>query len=120
MSKKTLIVGASTNPDRYSYKALIKLRQHGHEVVAYSNKEGELLDVIFITNFPNNEDIDTVTMYVGPKSQKDIIPLIESLKPKRVIFNPGTENDEAYEVLKKSGILYEEACTLVLLNLDLY
>ncbi len=118
--KKTLIIGASENPERYSFKAIKALREHGHEVVALASKEGRVGDVIFETEVKAFENVDTVSMYVNPKIQESYLLFIEALKPRRVIFNPGTENREAYAELEKAGIACEEACTLVLLATEQY
>lgn len=120
MSKRTLIIGASTNPERYSYKALVSLQGNGHEVLAAGIQEGELNGVKFITDKPSLSAIDTVTLYVGPKNQADWIPYILGLKPKRLIFNPGTENHEFYQKAKAEGIECVEACTLVMLSIGSY
>ena len=113
---KTLVIGASENPDRYSNKAAKMLLNHGHQVVLYGRRVGEIEGNPIITNFPSDDDIDTVTMYVGPVHQPDLYESIESLSPRRVIFNPGTENKEFQERLDSKGIAHEDACTLVLLS----
>ena len=115
-NKKTLVIGASTNPARYSYLAVHSLRRNGHDVVALAKKEGCLLYISIQTNFPENKDIHTVTMYVGPNRQDEYYQQIIDLKPERVIFNPGTENPLFKELLKENEIEAVEACTLVMLN----
>jgi uncharacterized protein len=120
MNKRTLVLGASTNPERYSYKAIIALRKHNHDVIAFGIKAGKVVDVDFITTFPGDEVLDTVTLYVGPKNQPEYYDNIIKLKPKRVVFNPGTENDEFYDLLATHDIESLEACTLVLLATDQY
>ncbi len=120
MSKKTLVIGASTNEDRYSYKAIKALIKHGHEVLAIGAREGQVDEVTIRTTLEPYEDIDTVTMYVNPTIQEKYQDYIISLKPQRVIFNPGTENDQLATRLETEGILTEEACTLVLLSIDQY
>lgn len=118
--KKTLVVGASTNPSRYAYMAIKKLLQNNHPVVALGRREGIVDGVeIEIEKLPF-EDIDTVTLYIGPKHQPEFYEYIVSLNPKRVIFNPGTENDEFYKVLNENNIDAEIACTLVLLSTNQY
>jgi hypothetical protein len=114
--KKTLVIGASTNPKRYSYMATNLLSAYKHEVVALGNKAGSIGEHPIITHFPESQDIDTVTMYLNDNLQKEYYDKIIDLKPKRVIFNPGTENQEFIELLKKEGIQALEACTLVLLR----
>lgn len=115
-NKKTLVIGASTNPARYSYLAVNSLRKHGHDVVALAKKEGKVADVPIQTNFPKEEDIHTVTLYVGAKHQPEYYDLLIELKPERVIFNPGTENLPFEENLKSNGIEVIDACTLVMLS----
>ncbi|MCW3079932.1 CoA-binding protein [Segetibacter sp.] len=118
--KKTLVLGASTNPARYSYLAMNKLSSHKHPVVAIGLREGKVGDVEILTGQPRLEDIDTVTLYLNPTNQKPYYDYILSLKPKRIIFNPGTENDELEEMAMKNGIKPMEACTLVMLGTGQY
>ena len=120
MIKKTLVIGASTNPNRYSYKAIQKLTVYGHPVLAIGNKEGEVSGVKFTTEKVMFEDIDTITLYVNENNQKGFYDYILEIKPKRVLFNPGTENEELQNLLTKHHIAYEEACTLVLLSIGKY
>ena len=117
---KTLVVGATTNKERYAYKAIQSLINKTHQVVAIGAKEGMALDVkIENIKFPFTA-IDTVTLYLNPKNQEEYYDYIISLKPKRVIFNPGTENPVFYEILKQNNIQSEVACTLVLLATNQY
>lgn len=118
--KKTLILGASTNPERYSYKAAHLLVAKGHEIVPVGVKKGEVAGQTILSGQPTVADIDTVTLYLGPQHQREIYDYVLSLKPKRVIFNPGTENDEFMDLLEQKGIQVEEACTLVLLSSGQY
>jgi len=118
--KKTLVIGASTNPQRYSYLAVNKLLNHNHSVVALSNKKGILNGVEIEIEPKPFENIDTVTLYLNPSRQKEYYTYILDLKPKRIIFNPGTENDELAGLAKKQGIKTIEACTLVLLSTGQY
>lgn len=120
LNKKTLVVGASENPQRYSNIATRQLRSHGHEVLAFGLKEGVIGDVTISKELPHVNDIDTVTLYVGPAAQKDLIQPIIDLHPGRVIFNPGTENEAFYKALSDAGIPFTEACTLVLLSVGDY
>jgi predicted CoA-binding protein len=113
--KRTLVIGASEKPERYSNKAIRRLRENGHEVIALGSRPGQVEDVVFETEKKKFDGLDTVTLYVGPQNQNDLIDYVISLKPNRVIFNPGTENPEFEKKLKKEGIRPEEACTLVLL-----
>lgn len=119
----TLIVGASTNPDRYAYKAAKLLADHGFDFRLIGIKEEEILgqNILPIKRLPKVEGIDIVTLYIGPNNQTDYIDyIIEIIKPRRVIFNPGTENELFYSKLKQANISYEEACTLVLLQTGQY
>lgn len=120
MSKKTMVIGASTNNERYSNMAIKRLRLYQHEVVAIGLKEGVVEGVHINTSLDACDDIDTVTMYVGPQNQSAYYDYIVSLKPKRVIFNPGTENEEFYKILKANDIPHYEYCTLVLLGTGQY
>ena len=117
---KTLVIGASEKPDRYSNKAIRMLRQYNHDVVALGMKPGKVDDVSFSNERQLFENIHTVTLYINPTIQKDYEDYILSLKPKRVIFNPGTENSEFEKRLKGNGIEPTEACTLVLLSTHQY
>ena len=116
----TLIIGATTNKERYAFKAAESLTKAGHEIVLFGIKKGIVCGKPIINDWEEFKNIDTVTLYVGPLRQKDYIDKIISIKPKRVIFNPGTENPEFQSRLSKAGIQYEEACTLVLLSLNKY
>lgn len=118
--KKTLILGASTNPDRYSFMAANRLIRHGHPIVLLGLKEGQIAGHQILTGKPEVKDIDTVTLYIGPQHQPEWYNYILSLHPKRVIFNPGTENREFEQLLEQNGIMAEEACTLVLLSISRY
>ncbi len=117
---KTLIIGASTNPERYAYKAAKSLLAHGHIIELVGQKEGEILGNKINTTYPDFDEIDTVTMYVGPKNQPDLQDYILKQKPRRIIFNPGAENLEFEKLAKSKGIEIEEACTLVLLATGQY
>jgi len=118
--KKTLIIGASPNSDRYAFKATEMLTEYYHPVYAFGLKAGKINDVDIQTNWPITNDFDTVTLYVGPQNQGDYMDKIIALKPKRVIFNPGTENKEFEELLTKNNIEAKEACTLVMLRTNQY
>lgn len=120
MNKKTVVLGASDNPSRYSFLAANKLRAYGHTVVAIGRHTGKVGDVDIITEHPAMNDIDTVTLYLNPANQKQYYDYILSLQPKRVIFNPGTENEELEDKLKVAGIKPIEACTLVMLGTGQY
>lgn len=120
MSKKTLVIGASLNPARYSNMAIRKLVQSEQPTYAIGLRKGEVEGVSIETNLRLFADVHTVTLYLNPKRQEAFYNYIIHLKPKRVIFNPGTENPEFYEVLAKHHIPYEVACTLVLLSTNQY
>ncbi|MDO6597614.1 CoA-binding protein [Oceanihabitans sp. 2_MG-2023] len=120
MNKKTLVFGASLKPDRYSNIALQKLVNYKHKTVAFGLRKGEVAGVIIDTQLKLYKDLDTVTLYINPKRQKEYYMHIISLQPKRVVFNPGTENPEFYSILKENNIAFEEACTLVLLSTNQY
>ncbi len=120
MKNVTLVFGASLKADRYSNVAVKRLRNKGLDVVAYGLKEGIIADVKIDTNLLNYKTIDTVTLYLNPKRQKEYYDYILSLHPRRVIFNPGTENEEFQELLIENDIIAEVACTLVLLSIDQY
>lgn len=117
---KTLVLGATTNKERYAYKAIHSLIDRSHQVVAVGAKEGMALDVKIETAKVPFIGIDTVTIYLNPKNQQEYYDYIISLHPRRVIFNPGTENPEFYEILKQHNIDFEVACTLVLLATNQY
>ena len=118
--KKTLVIGASENPSRYSYMAVQKLKDFGYPVIALGRELGKIGDTQILTEFPTKQLIDTVTLYINPKIQKQFINDILLLHPKRLIFNPGTENEELYAIAIANGIESLEACTLVLLNTGQY
>ena len=118
--KKTLILGASNNPSRYSYLALNSLRKHGHPVVAIGKTSSKVADVDVVTEKKDLPDIDTVTVYLNPVNQKEYYDYILSLQPKRIIFNPGTENEELIRRAKEKNIEPVIACTLVMLSTGQY
>ena len=120
MKKKTLVIGASIKPSRYAYIAIKRLLEKDYEVRAIGSKLGLIGVVRIVTGKPTFKDIDTVTLYVNPERQVEYYDYIISLQPKRVIFNPGTENEEFAALLIKNGIEAEIACTLVLLSIDEY
>ncbi len=120
MIKKTLVLGASTNPERFSYLAVRKLKFNNIPVVALGLREGEIAGVKVEKPFPKYEDIHTVTLYIGPKNLPPFYDYILGLKPQRVIFNPGTENPEFGEILKREHIEVMHACTLIMLTNGLY
>jgi predicted CoA-binding protein len=121
-NKDTLVIGASEKPNRYANLAISLLRRHGYKVLALGLKKGKAEDVDIETDISafKDEPIDTITLYINPRIQVSYYDTIIGLKPRRVIFNPGTENPEFEELLEKNGIGTEEACTLVLLNTRQY
>jgi predicted CoA-binding protein len=118
--KKTLVIGASENPARYSNIAIRMLRDYGHPVEAVGLRPGMVGEVPIQTGSPELNDIDTISLYLSPQNQPAQYNYILGLKPKRVIFNPGTENAEFEILLQENGIETEEACTLVLLRTGQY
>ena len=114
--KKTLVLGASADPERYSYLALTRLQQNGHPVVAIGKNKSTVNGVEIGTEKSPVNGIDTVTLYLNPINQKEYYNYIVSLKPRRIIFNPGTENSELEALAKANGIEPVQACTLVLLS----
>lgn len=118
--KKTLVLGASLKPSRYAHMAILRLRAQNHPVVAVGLRSGEVGDVQIETTPVPFENIDTVTLYLGPQNQPPNYEYIVSLQPRRVVFNPGTENPELYALLREHSIEVEVACTLVLLATNQY
>ena len=116
--KKTLVIGASDNPGRYSYMAMARLRGKGHPVVAIGQRCTTAGDVAIETEKKPFEGVDTVTLYLNSTRQKEYYDYILSLHPKRIIFNPGAENDELFDLAQANGIQALEACTLVMLSTD--
>lgn len=118
--KKTLVIGASTNPSRYSHEAIHRLRAKGHDVVALGKEEGAVEDVKIQTGKPAFQNIDTVTLYINPQHQKEYEEYILNLNPKRIIFNPGAENPAFEALANEKGIEAMVACTLTLLSIGAY
>ncbi len=114
---KVLLIGASDKPERYSYKAINMLTSHKHNVTPVSIKKGSVAGIEFVKEIPKDEEFDTVTLYINPKLQEQYYQEIIDLKPRRVIFNPGTENQEFESLLKENDIAPVEACTLVMLTI---
>ncbi|HVY75861.1 MAG TPA: CoA-binding protein [Puia sp.] len=120
VSKKTVVLGASNNPERYSNMAVKRLRSYGHPVVAIGKRESRIDDTPVQTKADFIPDVDTVTLYLNPANQKSYYDYIFSLHPKRIIFNPGAENAELRELAEKNKVKTMEACTLVLLGTGQY
>ena len=119
-NKKTLVLGATTKPEKYAYLAINKLVEKGHSVIAIGQNAGEVAGINIRTKNIPLSNINTVTLYLNPARQRDYYNYIIETKPKRVIFNPGTENPEFYQLLQSNGIKAEVACTLVLLATNQY
>lgn len=120
MNKKTLVLGASLKSNRYSNYAIQRLVAKTIKVVAFGLRKGAVSGVEIDNELVLYDDIHTVTLYLNPSRQKDYYNYVVSLHPKRVIFNPGTENPEFYEILKENNIDFEAACTLVLISTNQY
>lgn len=120
MQKKTLVMGASENPERYSYLAVQKLLSHNHPVVAMGKKQGVVNGIDISNEKDIHSNIDTITLYLNPANQKQYYDYILSLNPRRIIFNPGTENNELASLARNNGIKTLEACTLVMLSTGQY
>ena len=115
--KKTAVIGASENPARYSNIAMRMLHEYEHEVVALGRRAGQVNGTKIIDNWPEEiEGLDTLTLYLNPRNQVPHYDYIIGLKPKRIIFNPGTENPDLVRLAKEKGIETTEACTLVMLR----
>jgi predicted CoA-binding protein len=119
-SKKTLVLGASENPRRYSYLAVEKLLAHDHPVLAIGKKAGAVHGIDILAEKKPANDIDTVSLYLNKNNQKQYHDYILSLNPKRIIFNPGTENNELAALAREKGIETLHACTLVMLSTNQY
>jgi predicted CoA-binding protein len=116
----TLVVGASSNPERYAYKAIKQLNANGFPVLAFGLKNDSVDGIEIQTHLQFSNPIDTITMYVGPDRQQSLIPELLKLHPRRIIFNPGTENPSFIQQAQQRGIIIEIACTLVLLSTGQY
>ena len=119
-NKPTMVLGATTNRARYSNLAVRQLKAHGHKVIPIGIKEGEIDDIPIIVGKPPVDEVDTVTLYLNAKRQEEYYDYILKLKPKRIIFNPGAENDDLTRLARENGIEPIEACTLVMLSTDQY
>ena len=118
--KRTVVIGASPNPGRYAYLTTLKLQAYGHNVFPVGIKKGNIKNIAILNGYPPIENIDTITLYVGPQNQPYWYDYIFSLKPKRIIFNPGTENQWLFDKAESKGIETLEACTLVILSARTY
>ncbi|MGZ3839741.1 MAG: CoA-binding protein [Flavisolibacter sp.] len=120
MAKKTVVLGASDNPARYSYLALRKLVAHNHPVIAIGRKEGRVEGIEIHKDHVAEGGVDTVTLYLNPKNQVEYYDYILNLQPKRIIFNPGTENEELVRMARQNNIEPFFGCTLVMLSTGQY
>lgn len=120
MGKDTVVIGATSSPEKYGYKATVSLNRHGHKVYPVDLRAGKVEDIEVQEGKPDIKNVDTVTLYVGPKNQEMWQDYIFSLKPKRIIFNPGTENPVLEKAAQEKGIETVEACTLVMLSIGNY
>ena len=118
--KKTLVLGATTDSSRYAYLATQRLLSHNHQVVLLGNKKGDVNGEVIQHGKPDLKDIDTITLYMNPRNQEEYLDYLISLKPKRIIFNPGTENDKLINIAEKNGIEAVIGCTLVMLATNQY
>lgn len=120
--KRTVIVGATPNPSRYAFLAAEMLTEYQHEIIPIGIKKGEVLGIkiLDINKRPAIAEVDTITLYIGPQHQPEWYDYLLSLKPKRIIFNPGTENDELEQLAEENGIEAVEGCTLVMLRSHQY
>lgn len=118
--KRTLIIGATTNPNRYAYMAANRLLDHNYPIDLLGIKKGVIRNVTIKPKEDIEGTFDTVTLYVGPARQSEYIDFVVALKPKRVIFNPGTWNDEFVNKLESNKIEAVDACTLVMLSAGTY
>jgi uncharacterized protein len=118
MRKKTVIVGATDNRSRYAYLAANMLKEYDHEIVPLGIKSGSVAghEILDIRKKPEIKDVDTITLYIGPPRQPEWYDYFLSLNPKRIIFNPGTENPEFEKLAADRGVEVLEACTLVMLR----
>lgn len=119
-SKKTIVIGASSNPERSAYKALALLKNHGHEIYAIGIREEVVHGISIHAQAAFQQDVDTITLYLNAAHQQQYYPYILSTQARRIIFNPGAENPELAALAQHHGIQTEEACTLVLLKTGQY
>ena len=117
---KTLVIGASVNPDRYSYKVVLRLLDSGIKVIPMGINQGNITDLVIVRPFEKQKNIHTVSIYIKPEVQKEYYKYIINLQPKRVLFNPGTENPTFSKILQKHNIYWENSCSIVLLSTNQY
>ena len=119
-NKRTLVIGATPKPERYAYIATEMLLDHGHEVIPYGIKKGKIGELTILNEWPTDAEIDTITLYINPRIQEGFYDRILAIAPKRIIFNPGTENATLAKMANAQNIKTMDACTLVLLRTDQY
>ena len=119
-SKRTLVLGGTPKPERYAYIATEMLADFGHDVVPYGIKKGSIGQFEILNEWPEGESFDTITLYINPTIQENFLDQILTLAPKRIIFNPGTENPVLTQLAQSQNIETLEACTLVLLRTNQY
>ena len=117
---KTLVIGASVNPNRYSNRVVLKLLDSGIKVIPMGINQGNIADLVIVRPFEKQKNIHTVSIYITPEVQKEYYKYIINLQPKRVLFNPGTENPIFSQILQKHNIYWENSCSLVLLSTNQY
>jgi len=120
MSKKTIVLGASNNPLRYSYRAISLLLTYHHEVIPMGIKKDEVLGIKIINDLPEINNVDTITLYLGPRNQESYYKFILNTKPARIIFNPVTENSKLKQLCEQNNITCVEDCTLIMLHQGTY
>lgn len=118
--RTTLVLGASPEPSRYAHIAAQRLMGHGHPVVLVGKHKGAIGGEPIVPRVPAGAQVDTVTLYLAPRNQTEVMPEVLALRPRRIIFNPGTENAEFARAAEEAGIEVIEACTLVMLSTDQY
>ena len=116
----TMVLGASPNPERYSYMATVMLLEKGHSVYPYGIKKGMIQSLPIVQDWPSPGSISSLTLYLGPSAQEAYYDRMIALKPERIIFNPGTENPILVQLAHAAGISTIEACTLVMLTTGQY
>lgn len=119
-TKKTIVLGASPNPARFSHKAVTLLLNHNHPVIPIGNKEGFISNSKIFTSWPSDQDVHTIAMYLKPENQAEYYENILRLKPQRIVFNPGTENNNLKSIAIEKGIDVIENCVLVMLSINSY
>ncbi len=120
MKKKTVVLGATDNPDRFAYRAAHSLVKYGHSIEPVGIKQGIVAGKEIINDKRQINDVDTVTLYVGTRNLPEWYDYILGLQPRRIIFNPGTENEELMRRAQEKGIQTVEGCTLVMLSAGMY